>query len=119
MIPTRVHGVIDYVWGVLLIAAPFLFGFDDGDVAQWLPMAIGLVAILYSLLTRYELGLVHAIPMSVHLGLDVLAGLFLAISPWLFGFADRIWWPHLVFGGLAVIIASMTERRPMLAIRAE
>ena len=36
MISTRIHGIIDYLTGALLIVAPFLFGFADGTVAQWL-----------------------------------------------------------------------------------
>ncbi len=34
-LPTRVHGVIDYLWGVALIATPWLFGFANGGAAQW------------------------------------------------------------------------------------
>jgi hypothetical protein len=34
MIPTRVHGIIDYLTGVLLLAAPFIFGFAGGTAAQ-------------------------------------------------------------------------------------
>lgn len=29
VIPTRVHGVLDYTIGLLLIVAPWLFGFAD------------------------------------------------------------------------------------------
>jgi hypothetical protein len=30
MIPTRVHGVLDYLVGALLVAAPWLFDFNRG-----------------------------------------------------------------------------------------
>ena len=33
-IPTRLHGMADYATGLLLLAAPYLFGFADGDAAQ-------------------------------------------------------------------------------------
>jgi hypothetical protein len=29
-IPTRIHGMMDYAMGLLLIAAPWLFGFARG-----------------------------------------------------------------------------------------
>jgi hypothetical protein len=112
MIPTRIHGVIDYLVGLLLIAAPFLLGFADGTAAQWVPMILGAGAILYSLMTNYELGLVKVIPMPVHLGLDIGSGALLAVSPWLFGFADRIWWPHVLVGVMEIVIPLMTNRRP-------
>lgn len=112
MIPTRIHGMIDYLVGLLLIAAPFLLGFADGTAAQWAPMILGAGAILYSLMTNYEPGLVKVIPMPVHLGLDMGSGTLLAVSPWLFGFADRIWWPHVLVGVMEIVIPLMTNRRP-------
>ena len=42
------HGVIDYVLGVLLILAPFALGFADNGPAQWVPITLGAAAILYS-----------------------------------------------------------------------
>ena len=108
-IPTRIHGVLDYLVGVLLIAAPWLLGFADVDAARWVPVILGIGAILYSLVTRYEFGLAGLISMPVHLGLDALSGLVLAASPWLFGFADEVWLPHLLLG-LFEICAALTTR---------
>lgn len=48
-----------------------------------------------SLITRYELSPTKLIPLKVHLGADIAAGFLLAASPWLLGFAEVIWWPHL------------------------
>ncbi|MDB5473981.1 MAG: hypothetical protein JWP99_1284 [Devosia sp.] len=112
MISTRVHGIIDYVVGALLVVAPFLLGFADGTAAQWVPMILGLGALGYSALTNYELGLLRVIPVPVHLGLDVASGVLLAASPWLFGFADRVWLPHVVIGVGEIIIPLITQRHP-------
>lgn len=112
MIPTRVHGIIDYLTGVLLIAAPFIFGFADGTAAQWLPILLGAMTIAMSLLTRYELSIAKIIPLPVHLVVDVASGLLLAASPWLFGFADRIWWPHLLVGLVEIVVPLLTRRQP-------
>ena len=79
------------------------------------PVALGAGALLYSLFTDYELGVVRRIPMPVHLGLDLGSGLLLAVSPWLFGFAAFVWVPHLVFGLLEVGAALMTKRMPSSA----
>ena len=51
-------------------------------MAQWVPQIAGAVLIGASLLTDYELGVVRMIPMPVHLGFDVAAGLLLAVSDW-------------------------------------
>ena len=112
-LPTRVHGVIDYLTGLLLVASPWLFGFADaGGAAQWLPVVLGAGAILYSLLTDYELGAVRLIPVPAHLGLDFASGALLAVSPWLFGFAGLVWLPHLLIGLFEVVISLVTRTRP-------
>lgn len=111
-IPTRTHGILDYVMGVILIAAPWILGFADGGAKQWVPIIIGALIIGQSLMTDYELGVVKVIPMGAHLMMDIVTGLVLAASPWVFGFADEIWWPHLVFGLLEIGAALMTQTRP-------
>ena len=111
-IPTRIHGIADYLLGLLLVAAPWLFGFADGGAATWVPVVLGVGVVLYSLLTDYELGLVRRIPMQTHLTLDLAGGAVLAASPWVFGFADRVWLPHLVFGLLEIGAALFTRTQP-------
>ena len=112
IIPTRVHGMADYLLGVLLVLAPWLFGFAEGGAQTWVPVVLGAGVVLYSLLTDYELGLVRRIPMRVHLGLDLAGGVVLAASPWVFGFADDVWLPHLVLGILEIGAALTTRTTP-------
>jgi hypothetical protein len=118
-IPTKIHGVLDYLMGLLLIASPWIFGFADGSAAQWVPVILGLGALVYSLLTRYELGVMPVISMPAHLGLDVAGGALLAVSPWLFGFSELVYWPHLIFGLLEIGAGLMTKTHPEgdLAVR--
>jgi hypothetical protein len=111
-IPTRVHGMADYAVGVLLIIAPWLFGFAAGGAETWVPVILGIGAIGYSLFTDYELGAVRKIPMSTHLMLDAGSGVILAVSPWLFGFADLVYLPHLILGLLEIGAALTTEKTP-------
>ena len=108
-ISTRTHGVLDYLMGLLLLAAPYALGFADGTAAQWVPQLLGLVAIGGAMLTDYELGVMRVIPMPVHLMIDIGSGALLALSPWLFGFSDRVFWPHLLVG-LMEIGAGLTTR---------
>jgi hypothetical protein len=109
MIPRPVHGILDYLVGVLLIAAPWMLGFADSTAATYVPVALGMAALIYSVLTDYELGVIRLIPFSVHLVLDIASGLLLASSPWLFGFADRVFIPHLAVG-LFEILAGVTTQ---------
>lgn len=91
MISTRAHGIIDYVMAATLIAVPFLFNFGAQEApALWVPVILGVVVLMTSLITRYELSIAKIIPMPIHIGAEVLVGLVLAASPWLFGFADQM-----------------------------
>jgi hypothetical protein len=110
MIPRKLHGFLDYMVSAFVLLSPWLFGFSDSDPARISMLAIGATGIVYSLLTDYELGLVRIIPFSVHLALDVMSGIFLAASPWLFDFSDRVSAPHLAFGLLEIGAALMTSR---------
>ena len=114
LIPTRVHGILDYLVGTLLVASPWIFGFAWQPVAKWVVIIMGLGAIGYSLVTDYELGLSRQVPMRWHLALDAASGLFLAASPWLLGFSEQVAAPHVVFGLLEIGVAALTSRQPGL-----
>ncbi len=111
-IPTKVHGALDYATGALLILAPWLLGFANGGPAQWVPVILGAGVILYSLVTDYELGVARLLPMPAHLGLDIAGGVLLAASPWLFGFASLVFWPHLIVGLFEIAAGLMTRTAP-------
>lgn len=111
-VSTKTHGIIDYLAGALLIAAPWLLGFADNSAAQWVPVVLGIMALVYSLLTNYELSAAKVLSVPMHLGLDAFSGLFLAASPWLFGFADRVYLPHVIFGVFEIIMSFITHKTP-------
>jgi hypothetical protein len=111
-ISTRIHGMLDYGMALVLIAAPWLLGFARGGAETWLPVILGVGVIFYSLFTDYELGAVRRLSMPAHLMLDGLGGALLALSPWLFGFAEHVWAPHLILGLLEIGAALFTQKVP-------
>jgi hypothetical protein len=119
-LPTAVHGVLDYIVGIALIAAPFLFGFAYvGGIAVYLPIILGIGLILYSLLTNYELGIpgIKFIPMPFHLIVDLVAAILLAASPFLFGFASKplnVWLPHFVVGIAVILVVCVSQTHPRM-----
>ena len=113
IIPTRIHGMLDYATGLLLLISPYLFGFSDvGGAAQYIPMILGAGIIGLSLVTDYELSIAKLIPMPMHLAGDIAAGVLLAASPWLFGFADQVYWPHVIVGLAEIGAGLMTRTTP-------
>ncbi len=118
-IPTRFHGILDYIVGLLLIASPWLFDFDAGGAETWVPVIVGCIVLLQTILTDFEVGIVRMIPMQTHLMMDFGIGVLLALSPWLFGFADRVYMPHVIFGLFSILASFTTHRVPSEAYRAK
>jgi hypothetical protein len=112
VVPTHVHAVFDYTVSLLLVVGPWLFDFDRGRAATWIPVLLGVSGISYSLCTDYERGALRLIPMPIHLLLDVMTGVLLAVSPWVFHFADHVWAPHVIAGLFCIGLALTTWRTP-------
>ncbi|CAN5130409.1 hypothetical protein BH24ACT23_BH24ACT23_10660 [soil metagenome] len=87
-IPVFIHGVIEYIAGVLFIAAPLLFGYDSGT-ATGVSVAVGVVILVVAATTAGPTGLIPRITASVHVTLDFVLAAFLIASPFLFGFSDE------------------------------
>jgi hypothetical protein len=116
-IPTKVHGVLDYVVGIALIAAPWLFQFSEvGGAAVAIPVILGIGLIVYSIFTKYELGIVKVLSMPYHLVIDLLAAALLALSPFIFGFYDansaNQWVPHVVVGIAVILVVIFSQTQP-------
>ena len=115
VIPTSVHGVLDYATGSALLAAPELLRLKDVPRAALTPRLAGAGATVYSLTTDYELGVIRVLPMPVHLALDAMSGALLAASPWLLGYARngmRYWLPHALVGASEILAALTTKTQP-------
>jgi hypothetical protein len=112
-IPTKFHAPLDYIVGVALIAAPWIFQFSEHTAATVVPIVLGIGLIAYSLFTDYELGVWKVAPMAVHNVIDIVAGTLLLLSPWLFGFADEstnVWAPHVIVGVAAIFLGLTTKQ---------
>jgi hypothetical protein len=82
------HGVVEYLGGVLLVAAPFLFSFES-DAATAVAVIAGVIVLVIAASTDGPTSLINSIPTATHVVLDyVLAGVLIA-SPFLFSFSDE------------------------------
>jgi hypothetical protein len=100
-IPFFVHGALDYLLGALLIVSSFLLGFDSGAAtAVSIIAGVGVLALAAS--TDGPTSVTSAIPVSVHILLDVGAAVLFIAAPFLFGFSDESA-PTAFFLGLGVV----------------
>ncbi|MEY2563464.1 MAG: hypothetical protein QOH88_1657 [Verrucomicrobiota bacterium] len=109
IIPRFYHGVLDYLSGVLLLAAPNLFGFAEiGGATAWLPRIAGLMILLQALMTDYELGAMKVIPIAMHLMADYGIGVLLLVAPFLFGISGRSVAATVVLIVMALLVLGAT-----------
>ena len=109
-IPTKVHGILDYLYVLVLFFTPTIFHFSTNGAPTLIMDVVSSTVLVYSTFTKYELGISKYLPMRMHLLLDIIVGIFLAASPWIFGFARYVYVPHLFFGLFAVVAALLTKK---------
>lgn len=112
LISSKTHGVIDYIAAPLLLALPRLLKFPKRITM----MLTGVAAFhaLYSMLTKYELGVVKVLPYKGHLALDTALATATIASPVMFTEAKPRVAPMLIAGGVieALIVAASLINRP-------
>ena len=115
-ISARVHGVLDYAVVAVFLNAPMVLGFHGvaATIAYWLAG----IHLLMTGCTDFPLGVFKFIPFKVHGAIDVAAGVFLLVAPWVFGFAE-VAAPRNFFVAIAVIIfvvAALTDFSQRVAV---
>ncbi|MDF2433655.1 MAG: hypothetical protein JWP44_3286 [Mucilaginibacter sp.] len=114
-IPTAVYGVLTYILSLTLIASPWIFGLVDvSSAALLIPIFIGWLQLIMSIFTNNETGFVKQFPIQMHLTLDVVMGFILAVSPWVYTFSSKAFWPELILGLLLMFLGNFTKKSPFL-----
>ncbi len=109
-IPVFVHGLVEYLVGALLIAAPFLFSFDSGT-AIGASIVLGVALIGLAAVTRGPTSLVDQLPRSVHVTADVVIVAVLFVSPFVLGFRNEAAPRNLfLFLGVAHLLVTIGTR---------
>jgi hypothetical protein len=82
------HAAIEPFAGILFIAAPWIFGFQDVDDATTICVVLGVAVLLTGMMTRWRMAIVKLIPLQVHRAMDLLVGVVAIAAPFAFGFSD-------------------------------
>jgi SPW repeat len=118
IISTKLHAPVDYILGIILIAAPWILGYSEVTGAKWTSIIAGVIMIGSALMTNNELGLIRIVPMHVHLALDGLIGIVLLVAPWIFWYSDQdtnVWLPMIAIGLGEIAAAAMSDPWPQEA----
>ena len=114
-ISTAFYGFFNYIIALSLIASPWLFGFYNvSSAALLMPIFIGWIRLVMAIFSRNEGGFIKQFPMQIHQVLDVFMGFLLMVSPWLYGYSSKEFWPQFLFGALLFFMGMFTKHSPFL-----
>lgn len=109
----KLHALIDYPVAVSLILMPFLLGLGQSNpIALWLSVGTGLAALVLTLLTNHETGVIRVLPYTLHLSVDFAVGVVFAIAPLLLGFVgiDAIYY----WANAAAVLSVVSLHKPAI-----
>jgi len=88
-ISPNTHAMLEPFMAVLIIVAPWLFGFSDVDDAKAICIVVGAVMLVAGAMTDWRYSLAKLIPLRMHFMTDLLLAAVLILTPFIFGFSDE------------------------------
>ena len=114
-IPTKVYGVLNYLWALTMIASPWLFDLVHvSNAAIFLPIYMGWLQLIMAIFVRNETGFIKQFPMQIHMVITAAMGFIIFVSPFLYTFSYKAHWPELFLGGFLMFMAIFTDKSPFL-----
>lgn len=105
-----IHAWLDYPVALALIVLPFLLGLGaSSPLALVVSPVVGVAAFVMTLFTDHPLGLVRVLPYSLHLAVDLAAGLLFVAVPFVLGFAGLDAAYYLLNGAAVVAVVSLSK----------
>ena len=87
--PLRMHAAIEPIVAILLIAGPWLFGYNDIESCTTVSVVVGAVMLASGLMTRWRFSLLKLLSLRTHFAGDLLLGVVLILTPFIAEASDR------------------------------
>jgi len=100
-ISPTLHGVLDYLTFGVFLTIPIAYNFTGTYAVVCYLLAVGVLVM--TLLTNMPLGAAKLLPFWVHGRVELVAGLVLIASPWIFGFAHASGPARNLFIGAGIV----------------
>jgi uncharacterized protein YaiE (UPF0345 family) len=88
-IALNTHAAIEPLIAIVIIAAPWIFGFSDAEDAKIVCIAVGAVMLIAGAMTDWRLSIARVIPLRMHMMTDLALGAVLILAPFVLGFSDN------------------------------
>lgn len=104
----QIHSYLDYPVALALIGLPFLLGLGSSNpLALQLSVATGVAALLLTILTDHQTGLIKVIPYKVHLIVDFLVAIVFILAPFILSFEGLDAYFYWLNGAAVLFVVSM------------
>src|SRR5947209_20324029 len=88
-LPLRMHAAIEPIAAIVLILSSWIFDFSSNGTAQAVTIIIGAIMLASGAMTDWRYSLMRVIPLRMHFMTDLVLGIVLIISPFIFGFSGN------------------------------
>ena len=113
----QVHAYLDYPVAISLMALPFLLSLGrTNPLALWLSVAAGVAALILTIFTDHQLGLIRVIPFGFHLAVDMAVGIVFLAAPSLFGFTGVDALYYWINGAAVATVIALHQPENRLAL---
>lgn len=86
-ITKRIHAYLDYPVAIALMVLPFVLSLGESNpLALQLSVATGVAALILTILTDHQTGLIRILSYKFHLTVDFAVAVVFIVAPFLLGF---------------------------------
>lgn len=105
----HIHAWLDYPVALSLIVLPFVLGLGvSNSLAAIVAPLVGVAALILTVLTDHETGLIRVLPYKLHLAVDLAVGLVFLALPWAAGFQGLDAAYYLLNGAAVVAVIALS-----------
>ena len=105
-----IHAYLDYPVAFSLMILPFVLQLGSSNpLAFWLSIVAGAAALVLTVFTDHQFGLIRVIPYKAHVAVDFLVGLTFLLAPFLLGFSGLDAWFYWINGAAVITVVSLNE----------
>jgi hypothetical protein len=105
-----ISGLLNYSVAIMLLAMPFINSGEQGIMAHIVTSFTGALIMVITLLTKFEPGLFKMISLREYLFFGMAVGVFMLVSPFVFGFYPYGFLFHLIAGLLISTFSFFVHR---------
>jgi hypothetical protein len=106
----RARSLLHYATAMLFVLTPVLSGTPTAGPQTWVPLSLGVLMAGVTFAAKDRVGSARIVRGSTRQNVELAGSTLLVLSPWLFGFADLSWRPHLLVGQVGIGVSILTQK---------